>query len=300
MAAAPRLVDMRIRPSFLDPFFGSNPGSAEFETVRWLNRRVGADDPDHFTRSPDLVRFLAEMETAGIGTGIMVGRSTPSVRIRNDTLSEIACQSKGRLVGIASVDPLHLGSAGALAELERAVTKLGLRGVNFDAGFYATPLKANDGRLLPLYEACERLGVPACIMSGPTTPDLAYNDPLAVDDVARLFPRLTIICCHGFYPRIADIVAVAFRHENVVVSPDMYTWAPGGRLYLEAANGFMQDQFLFGSSYPFRPMKQGVADFLASGLAEGPLAKAGYLTARRIFKLDETETAERRNKKSTR
>ena len=79
-------------------------------------------------------------------------------------------------------------------------------------------------------------------MSGPTTPDLAYNDPLAVDVVARTFPKLPIVCCHGFYPRVADILTVAFRNENVFVSPDMYMFSPGGRLYIEAANGFLQDQ----------------------------------------------------------
>ena len=96
-------------------------------------------------------------------------------------------------------------------------------------------------------------------MSGPTTPDLAFNDPLAVDVVARTFPNLPIVCCHGFYPRVAEILAVAFRNENVFVSPDMYMFSPGGRLYIEAANGFLQDQYLFGTSYPFRAMAQSVS-----------------------------------------
>ncbi|MCF3948757.1 amidohydrolase family protein [Acidiphilium iwatense] len=285
MPSIPPLVDMRLRPSFLHTFFGSNPGTPDFETVRWLNKRVGGRDVDHFTRSRDLPSLLAEMTAAGIGTGLMVGRSTPTVRIGNDMLAEISGRSGGRLLGVASVDPVQLGAADAVAETHRAITELGLSGLNIDAGFYAKPLKANDGRLLPLYEVCEKLGVPACVMSGPTTPDLAYNDPLAVDDVARLFPKLSIICCHGFYPRIADMIAIAFRNENVIVSPDMYTWAPGGRLYLEAVNGFMQDQFLFGSSYPFRPMKQGVSDLMAAGLSPEVLAKVGYGTAERLFNL---------------
>ena len=61
---------------------------------------------------------------------------------------------------------------------------------------------------------------------------------------------MNIVCCHGFYPNVREIVTVAFRNENVFVSPDMYTFCPGGGLYVEAANHFMADQFLFGSSYP--------------------------------------------------
>ena len=124
--------------------------------------------------------------------------------------------SGGRLLGVASLDPTVLGREAALAELRRSVRELGLRGLNLDAGFYATALRADADILMPLYEECLRLGVPALVMSGPTTPDLALNDPFAVDVVARTFPKLPIVCCHGFYPRVADMVAVAFRNENVL------------------------------------------------------------------------------------
>ena len=90
-------------------------------------------------------------------------------------------------------------------------------------------MTADDERLMPLYELCQDLEVPAFVMSGPTTPDLRLNDPLAVDRVARTFPKLPLVCCHGFYPNVAEMVTVAFRNENVFVSPDMYTFAPGGR-----------------------------------------------------------------------
>jgi predicted TIM-barrel fold metal-dependent hydrolase len=132
---------------------------------------------------------------------------------------------------------------------------------------------------------CEKLAVPAFVMSGPTTPDLRLNDPLAVDRVARTFPKLPIVCCHGFYPHVAEMVTVAFRNENVFVSPDMYTFAPGGGLYVEAANGFMKDQFLFGSSFPFRPMRQGVEDFRALGLSEEALDAALWRNADRLLNL---------------
>ena len=279
------IIDMRNRPTFLHPFFGSAPDTPAYEVVRWLNRRVGTRDAEHFTRTPDLAAYLQEIERAGITHAVMVGRSTPTVRISNDTLAGMSRESGGRLIGVASVDPLDLGCEGAVAEARRAVQELGLRAVNLDAGFYATPMRADDERLLPLYESCVSLGVPAFVMSGPTTPDLAFNDPLAVDRVAAMFPTLPIVCCHGFYPNIDTMITVAFRHENVFVSPDMYTFAPGGRRYVEAANGFMRDQFLFGSSYPFRPMRQGVEDFRALGLEDEPLQQALGGNAARLFGL---------------
>ena len=253
------IIDMRSRPSFLHPFFGSTPNTPDFETVRWVNRRVGSRDPDHFTRTPDPAAFIAEMDAAGITTAVMVARSVPGVRIDNAVLAKLQQDHPGRLLGVASIDPQHLG-ADTLDHARHALTALGLAGINIDAGFFEKPLRADDETLLPLYDLCQQHDVPAFVMSGPTTPDLRFNDPIAVDHVAKQFPKLKIVCCHGFYPNIDGMLAVAFRNENVIVSPDMYLFSPGGSRYVEAANGFMQDQFVFGSSFPFRPMRQGVED----------------------------------------
>lgn len=279
------IIDMRSRPAFLHKFFGSTPSTPEYEVVRWLNKRVGGRDVDHFARARDAKGFLAEMDSAGITAAIMVARNVPGVRVSNEDLAKVAANAPDRLIAIASVDPIEIGRDAAVVEVTHAVKDLHHKGINIDAGFYAEPMKANDDRLMPLYEACQTLGVPAFVMSGPTTPDLTFNDPFAVDIVAKLFPKLKIVCCHGFYPRVADIITVAFRNENVFVSPDMYTFAPGGGLYVEAANGFMKNQFLFGSSYPFRPMKQGVEDFQALGLSDEAYAAATYENAAHLLDL---------------
>jgi predicted TIM-barrel fold metal-dependent hydrolase len=278
------VIDMRCRPSFLHRFFGAVPGTAEFATVRWMNRRVGARDLDHFTRAGDVPALAAELAAAGIARAVVVARSTPTVRISNDEVAACVAQSGGRLIGVASVDPVYLGGD-AVAEATRAVRSLGLAGINFDAGFYATGLRADDDLLMPLYQACQDLGVPAFVMSGPTTPDLRLNDPLAIDTVARSFPRLPIVCCHGFYPNVAGMLAVAFRNENVFVSPDMYVFAPGGSGYVEAANGFLAEQLLFGTSYPFRPIAQSVQDFLASGITPAAAEKAMFANPVRLLGL---------------
>lgn len=287
------IIDMRSRPSFLHRFFGAAAGSPEEGVVRWLNKRVGTQEIDHFVRGRTIEGFSAEMKAAGISAAVMVARSVPGVRISNDELAAAMQHDPKRLIGIASVDPVELSRADAVKEARRAVKEFGMKGINLDAGFYKEPMRADDARLMPLYEVCQELGVPAFIMSGPTTPDLSFNDPLAVDRVAKTFPRLPLVCCHGFYPNVHAMVTVAFRNENVFVSPDMYTFAPGGGLYVEAANGFMMNQFLFGSSFPFRPMKQGVEDFRALGLTPEALDAALWGNANRILGLGLTATPAR-------
>ncbi|HLN25340.1 MAG TPA: amidohydrolase family protein [Patescibacteria group bacterium] len=279
-----KIIDMRSRPAFLHDFYGATPGTAGFEAARWLNRRVGSKDDRHFIASHSLDGFVGEIRTAGITRAVVVGRDTPALSIPNDTIASLT-SGHDELVGIGSVDPQAQGTRGAVAEVERAVVQLGLKAINVEPGFGAPPLKADDPLLLPVYDACQQLDVPVFVMSGPTTPDPDFNDPAAIGRLALNFPRLRIVCHHGFWPHVAEIVGVAFRHENVFLVPDMYLFLPGSGLYVEAANGFMRDQFLFGSSYPFRPMKQTIDDFLALGIREEVLNAVLFDNADRVLKL---------------
>ncbi len=276
---------MRSRPAFLHDFYGATPGTAAYEGARWLNRRVGARDDEHFRRSLTLEGFIAEIRDAGISRAVVVGRDTPDLLVPNDLIHRITAPH-AELVGIASVDPQRQGAKGALDEIERAVSGLGLKAVNLEPGFGRPALRADDPALLPVYDACDQLDVPVFLMSGPTTPDLDDNDPAAVGRVARQFPNLRIVCHHGFYPRVSEIIGVAFRYQNVFLLPDMYIFLPGSGLYVEAANGFMRNQLLFGTSYPFRPMAQTVEDFLALGIREDALDDVLFNNANTLLKLD--------------
>lgn len=277
------IIDIRNRPAFLHDFYGASPGTPSFETAKWINRRVGSREIEHFTRSLTLDGYLAEIRTAGLAKAVVIGRDTPAIRNDND---QIAALTAGRdeLIGIGSVDPQRLGAEGAAQEAARAVG-LGLRGINLEPGF-GEPARAFDGPLLlPVYEAVAGLKVPVFLMSGPTTPDLALNDPAAIGRVASTFPDLQIVVHHGCWPRVAEIIGVAFRYANVSIVPDMYLFQPGSRLFIEAAEGFLRDQFLFGSSYPFLPIGQAIEQFLALGLSDGALEAALSGNARRLLGL---------------
>ncbi|BBP05188.1 hypothetical protein TPL01_10690 [Sulfuriferula plumbiphila] len=275
-----KVIDMRSRPSFLHDFYGATPGTKEYEVVKWLNRRVGSKDDEHFTRSKTVAGFVEEIRETGITAAVVVGRDTPGIRHSNDQISEITGGHK-ELVGIGSV-----GINGSATEVERAIKTLGLKGINLEPGFASTPMKADDPLLYPIYDACDQLGVPVCIMSGPTSPSLELTDPAPVGRIARAFPNLSIVCYHGFYPYVNEIIGVAFRYENVYLVPDMYIFLPGGNLYVEAANGFMKDQLMFGSSYPFRAMGQSLEDYRELGFREEVLDQVLYQNAKRVLKLE--------------
>ena len=281
---AKQVIDMRSRPAFLHDFYGKTPGTKEYEVVKWLNGRVGSKDPEHFTRSKDIASFVQEIKASGISVSVVVGRDTPSIKHSNDEINTLV-KGHAELVGMGSVDPHRLGIKAAVQEVERAVKKLGMKGINVEPGFGSPPRNCDDPMLFPIYEACEGLGVPVSIMSGPTAPSLEMVNPAAVGHVARAFPNLSIICYHGFYPYVNEIIGVALRYENVVIVPDMYIFVPGGSLYVEAANGCMKNQILFGSSYPFRPMKQSIDDYRALGFKDDVIDSVMFGNAERVLKL---------------
>jgi predicted TIM-barrel fold metal-dependent hydrolase len=277
-----RVIDVRNRPAFLHDFYGARPRTPEAETAIWLNRRVGSKEPEHFVRSRTEEGFLTEIQSAGIEKAVVIGRDTPGIKNLNDEIASLVSRHR-ELVGAGSVDPQRLGVQEAVEEAERAVTKLGLKAINLEPGFLSPPLAFDDPLFLPLYEALASWGTPLLLMSGPTTPDLKFNDAAAIGRIARAFPSLSIVVHHGLWPNVNEIIGVAFRYPNVYVVPDMYIFLPGGRHFVEAANTFLGDQLMFGSSHPFRPMKQSVEDYEALGFKDDVLEKVMWANAARLF-----------------
>jgi len=279
-----KIIDIRNRPAFLHDFYGARRGTPEFDAAKWLNARTGSNDLEHFARSQSETEYLHEIRSAGIDIAVVIGRDTPSIKNDNDQIASLVSRHS-ELVGIGSVDPDRLGSAAAVAEAERAVKTLGLKGINLEPGFGAPPRHFDDPTFHPLYEALQAWKAPVFLMTGPTTPDLAYNNPDAIGRLARNFPRLSVVVHHGAWPRVIEMIGVAFRYANVTLVPDMYVFQPGGALYVEAANGALSDQIAFGSSFPFRAMAQSIADYERLDFQDNVREKLFFANAARLLGL---------------
>jgi hypothetical protein len=280
-----KVIDMRCRPAYLHDFFGATPDSAGAATARWLNRRVGTQGNDeHFARSRTPQGFLDEVRDAGLSRAVVVGRHTPNQHLPNDLIHSIV-HDHDELLGIASIDPALQGIEGALAEIDRAISGLGLAGIDLEPGFGEPARHPDDALYWPIYEHLQARGIPLFLMSGPTTPDPAFNNPDHLAKVAQAFPQLSIVCYHGYWPNVQQALGVAFRYPNIYLVPDMYLFQPGSEAYVQAANGFLADQLLFGSSYPFRPIRQSIDDVLNLGFNPSVLDNVLYGNAARLFGL---------------
>jgi predicted TIM-barrel fold metal-dependent hydrolase len=205
--------------------------------------------------------LLKEMDEAGVTQGVAMGRySGPYGTVSNEDVAAIVKEYRGRFIGVASIDPSDRRKAIAQIEAAKAA---GLIGVNLEPGAYPQPLYADDRRLYPIYAYCEDNNIPVVMMAGGSAgPDLSYTVPVHVDRVAGDFPKMKLAISHGGWPWVSEILHVAFRRENVYISPDQYlAGMPGHDEYVRAANGYLADRFLYASSYPFTCAKAYLAWF---------------------------------------
>jgi len=196
------------------------------------------------------------------------------------------------LGGWAMVDPWK-GRA-ALDEAERALTKLDLLGIKFQAT--AQAFFPDDPRFYPLYDLCQSLGKAVQFHTGTTgfgagMPGgmglkLKYCRPIPhLDDVAADFPRLTIIACHPSWPWQDEMIAVVLHKANVHM--EMSGWSP--KYFTEPLKreirGRLQDRVMFGSDYPVLGYERLFRDWESEGYPAEVLEKVYLKNAQRILGL---------------
>jgi predicted TIM-barrel fold metal-dependent hydrolase len=261
------IIDFRVRPPFgaftSTAIYNARPANA----LPWAVRPLHMNLPYYRSFAErSMEAFIDEMDAAGIGLGVVMGRQSPPQygSVPNEDIVALLERYPRRFIGFGGID----GSdpAKAMAEVEKCIA-WGFKGVAFDNGWCDPPLYDDDERLMPLYARCAEAGLIVSFTSSIFVgPDLTYCDPVHIQRVARRFPTLRIVVPHGAWPYTVQICAVAFQCSNVHLIPDFYGHVPntpGADEYVKAANYYLGHRLLFASSYPVRPMGQSVEQFRA-------------------------------------
>ena len=203
-----------------------------------------------------LAREYEEMDVVAVLLAWDAETATGRPRVPNDLVAHAVREHPTSFVGFGSVDPLK-GDV-AVQELDR-IAELGLKGVKLHPSLQA--FAPNEEKYWPLYEKCQDLGLIALFHTGTSgigagqpggqgiRIDLAR--PILLDAPAAAFPDLKIIAAHFGYPWHLELLAMALHKTNIYI--DISGWAPR---YIPAEvmrdmKGRLQDQFVFGSDYPF-------------------------------------------------
>ena len=199
-------------------------------------------------------------------------------RVPNELVAHACRDHPNAFVGFGSVDPLK--GDRAVEELDR-IAELGLKGVKLHPSVQA--FSPDDERYWPLYERCDELGLVMLFHTGTSgigagQPGgqgirLDYARPIRLDAAAASFPDLKIIAAHFGYPWHLELMAMALHKTNIYI--DISGWAPR---YIPAEvmrdmKGRLQDQFLFGSDYPFIDPKRCLEELGGLEIPEAVLQK---------------------------
>ena len=249
-----------------------------------LRRWTGASIP---SGEVPIAETLRSMDAAAVGFGLLSAWSSPrdGFLISNDEVAGWVAEHPDRFAGLAAVD-LDKPMA-AVRELRRCVEELGFKGLRVLPWLWGVP--PTDRRYYPLYAACVELGVPFCTQVGHTGPlrpsetgrPIPYIDQVAVD-----FPELKIVCGHIGYPWTEEMVAVARKHENVVIDTSAYTvrrYPPELVSFLRTGTG--AQKVLFGSNFPMIGHAHALDGLADLGLDDATREAFLGANARRVFAL---------------
>jgi len=268
-------------------------------TPEWLDQTLAGytEAAERYFRSPvsrqslkDVARQYGEWDLVGVLLAWDAETATQRPRLSNEYVAQAVADFPGRFVGFGSVDPLK--GAEAVRGVER-IAELGLRGVKFHPSIQK--FAPDDERHWPIFAKCQELGLPGLFhtgtsgigagMPGGQGIRLDYCRPIRLDTLAAEFPRLQVIAAHFGYPWHEEMLAIALHKTNVHI--DISGWAPRyiPESVVSALKGRLQDQFLFGSDYPFIQPPRCLDELEQLGISQQVLEKLLRSNAERLLQI---------------
>lgn len=266
------------------------PGLPDMVIEDSLRNYFRLDDPPKLAE--ELYTRYSEWDILGVVFSVDAETVTGDRPDTNDYVADLVNAHPEQFIGFATVDPWKEDRA--VAELERAVTELGMKGLKLHPIHQA--FFPDDTRFYPLYEKCVELEIPVLFHSGFAAAGigmpggggmkLKYSAPIPhMDDVAADFPGLTVIMAHPAWPWVEEQIAVALHKPNVYI--DLSGWAPRyiPQALINETNTRLQDKVLFGSDFPYLPPDRWLAGFDQLQIREEVRPKILLENAKRILRL---------------
>jgi predicted TIM-barrel fold metal-dependent hydrolase len=242
-----------------------------------------------------LEQMLARMEAAGIERAFLVAARAGrlglpgSYHMPYEVVARACEDYPGRFYGLAGIDPTQ-GMTGVRA-LEDAVRNMGFIAAHAYPHWFELP--PDHARWYPFYAKCCELGVPLLTQVGqsliyaPEQPLRSVGRPIALDAVACDFPELRLVGIHVGIPWADEMIAMAWKHENVFIGADAHSPKYWPASFVRYLNSYGRHKVLFGTDFPVLDFARTLAEIGELGLK--PEVRRLFLreNALRVFGLKE-------------
>jgi predicted TIM-barrel fold metal-dependent hydrolase len=234
------------------------------EEVR--NGQTGLDDTfksqvrmsDEMRTGVPIADYLGKMDRAGIERSLLIAVRCGDLAVRGSfeipysRVAEICAEHPDRFSGLAGVDP-YRGMQG-LRDLEEAVRRYGFVGAHLYPHWFG--LAPDHAKYYPYYAKCCELDIPIMMQVGQ---NLVYSRerrlpsvgrPICLDQVAIDFPELKLLGIHIGVPWADEMIAMAWKHENVFIGVDAYAPKHWPASLVKYLNSYGRSKVLFGTDWP--------------------------------------------------
>ena len=269
------------------------------EEVR--NRQTGIDEAFKTqVRMPEAMRggvaiedYLAKMDRAGIERSLLIAVRAGDLAVRGSfeipyaRVAEVCAAHPDRFSGLAGIDPFR-GMQG-LRDLQSAVQDHGFVGAHLYPHWFGLP--PDHAKYYPYYAKCCELEIPIMMQVGL---NLIYSRerrlpsvgrPICLDQVAIDFPELKLLGIHIGVPWTEEMIAMAWKHENVFIGVDAYAPKHWPKPLVHYLNSYGRDKVLFGTDWPVIDPERAVREIAELGLREPSRRALMRDNALRVFRL---------------
>jgi len=254
--------------------------------------KIGVDEDTYAGVSLD--DMLRRMDAAGIEQAFLIAaRSGPaghpaSQHIPYELVADAVKAHPNRFHGLAGLDPTQ-GMA-QVRELTHAIENLGFIGAHSYPHWFELP--PDHAKYYPLYAKCVELDVPIQLQVGQSLvysknfPRRSVGRPITLDAVACDFPELKIIGIHVGIPWAEEMIAMAWKHENVFIGGDAHSPKYWPQSFVQYLNSYGQDKVIFGTDFPVLGFERTMREIDDLGLKPAVRRKFLRDNVARIYGLD--------------
>ncbi len=268
------------------------------------NNQTGLDEDfksqvrmsDAMRNGVEIEDYLAKMDRCSIDRSLLIAVRCGDLAIRGSfeipyaRVAEVCAEHPDRFSGLAGVDPFR-GMQG-LRDLEAAVKQHGFVGAHLYPHWFG--LAPDDAKYYPYYAKCCELDIPIMMQVGQ---NLVYSrerrlpsvgHPICLDKVAIDFPELKLLGIHIGVPWTDEMIAMAWKHENIFIGVDAYApkhWPAQLVRYLDS---YGRDKVLFGTDWPVIDPERAVREIDELKLRPQTMKQLMRENALRVFRLPES------------
>ncbi len=235
---------------------------------------VGKVKGEHGSGGITLETMIEDMDAAGIGHAFLVAAKSGRVGLPGcyhmppEVVADAVAKYPARFSGLIGVDP-YQGMDGVRA-MEHAVTELGFVGAHLYPHWFELP--PNHAKYYPFYAKCIELGIPIQMQVGQSliySKDMrcrSVGRPIYLDDIACDLPELKLIGSHVGIPWHDEMIAMAWKHENVYIATDAHSPKYWPASVVKYINSYGQDKVIFGTDFPVLRFERTVSEIDTLGL----------------------------------